>query len=90
MLRPFILGTLLLLLLVLQYALWLGDNGFAEHQQLQQQIQQWEGKNQQLKERNARLIAEISDLKNGLDAIEARARLDLGLVKPGEQYISLD
>ncbi len=54
--------------------------------QLQQEVEQVKGEVQQLQERNASLDAEVKDLKKGLDAIEERARSEMGMIKEGEVY----
>ena len=58
--------------------------GYQDHQALTQKIQQQVELNEELKERNRVLAAEVYDLKNGDQAIEEHARLDLGLIKPHE------
>lgn len=70
----------------LQYALWFGKNGVQDYVKVNEAIEQQEKINEQLRERNGRLIAEISDLNRGLDAVEERARQELGMVKPHERY----
>lgn len=77
---------LFVLLIILQYHLWFGK---ASYQQLQQQVAQQLEKNQSLEERNALLIAEMTDLKEGFSAIEERARRELGMIKEGEVYYQI-
>lgn len=79
-------GVLLLFLIVLQYRLWVGQGSLAEVSQLRAKIEQQELRLQQMHERNDKLSAEVSDLKNGLEAVEARARSELGMIKEGEIF----
>jgi len=80
---------LLGLLGILQYQLWLGAGSYPEHQQLQQLLQQQQLENQQLQNRNALLAIEIADLKQGTAVIEALAREELGMIKPGEIFFQI-
>lgn len=75
-----------LLLLWLQYQLWFGKNGVQEHQKLRQEIEQLEQGNANLRQRNQEMFAEIDDLRQGLDAIEERARHELGMIKQDETF----
>ncbi|KPQ20758.1 MULTISPECIES: cell division protein FtsB [unclassified Halomonas] len=84
--RRWLLFALLLVLGVLQYQLWLGDGGWRDLQQLEQRVAVQEAENVPLRERNARMAAEVTDLKNGLDAVEERARSDMGMVRTDEQF----
>jgi len=78
--------VLLLLLFWLQYKIWLQDGGIPEVVQLQQEVEDVKVEVESLRERNASLDAEVKDLKKGLDAIEERARSELGMIKEGEVY----
>jgi cell division protein FtsB len=78
--------VLLVLLIWLQYKIWLQDGGIPEILQLQQEVEQVSIEVKQLKERNLSLDAEVKDLKKGLDAIEERARSEMGMIKEGEIY----
>jgi cell division protein FtsB len=77
---------LLLLVLLLQYRLWLGEGGMREVTRLRAEISAQREENGQLKERNSTLTAEVLDLKKGTTAIEERARTDLGMVGSGETF----
>ncbi|KDE40498.1 MAG: cell division protein FtsB [Nitrincola lacisaponensis] len=88
MFRLLILG-LLLLLAGLQYRLWLGDPNLRQVWQLEQAIIEQRRENQLLTERNQRLEAEVADLKQGLKAIEERARSEMGLIQEGETFFRL-
>ncbi|AXY61733.1 MULTISPECIES: septum formation initiator family protein [Acinetobacter] len=84
-----LLGLAIILIAGFQYLFWFGEGGYREHQQLSQKIQQQTELNNELKERNRVLAAEVYDLKNGVEAIEEHARLDLGLIKPHETFIQM-
>ncbi|WP_445116052.1 cell division protein FtsB [Acinetobacter sp. WZC-1] len=84
-----ILALVIAIIAVLQYRFWFGEGGYVPHQALVKQIQQQVEVNKQLKERNRVLAAEVYDLKNGAEAIEEHARLDLGLVKPHETFVQM-
>ncbi|TFH84999.1 cell division protein FtsB [Billgrantia azerbaijanica] len=78
--------ALLLLLALLQYRLWLGDGGVRELGRIRERVETLDTANQPLRDRNARLAAEVMDLKTGLDAIEERARSDIGMVRRDERF----
>jgi cell division protein FtsB len=80
------LVVLLLLLILLQYRLWLGDGGYTSVYRLNREIQTQAQTNQALDTRNRQLEAEINSLKEGDAATEERARTDLGMVKEGENF----
>lgn len=79
-------GALVVMLVTLQYKLWFGDTGYQQNQSLKQQLAQQLEQNRQQAQKNAALGAEIASLKQDLDAIEAEARYDLGLVKDHERF----
>ena len=83
------LGVVLLLALLLaalQYKLWYGNGGQGEVVALQAQVTTPQTENAKLQVRNDALAAEVADLKSGGEAVEERARSELGLVKPGETF----
>lgn len=84
-----ILVIAVLIIAVFQYRFWFGEGGYFPHQALVQNIQQQIETNEELKERNRILAAEVYDLKNGVEAIEEHARLDLGLIKPHETFVQM-
>lgn len=84
-----LLGLAIILITGFQYLYWFGEGGYQDHLQLTQKIQQQTEINNDLKERNRVLAAEVYDLKNGIEAIEEHARLDLGLIKPRETFIQM-
>jgi cell division protein FtsB len=74
------------LLLLLQYTLWFGNGGLLRVWQLHDKVEAQKLENAQLQERNRALEAEVIDLKQGLEAIEERARSDLGMIKKDETF----
>ncbi len=78
--------VLVMLLLMLQYRLWLGDGGVRNVMELRKQVMAQKNLNQQLDDRNKMLMAEIQDLKKGRQAIEEHARNDLGMIKNNETF----
>jgi cell division protein FtsB len=79
-------AALVIVLVLLQYRLWLGDGGMTEVHRLRADIAVQKEQNRELKERNRTLAAEVQDLKKGTVAIEERARTDLGMVGRGETF----
>jgi cell division protein FtsB len=84
-----LLAVLIVLLLGLQYRLWVGDGSLAQVTDLKQQIADQQGENQRLLERNRILEAEVMELKEGMETVEERARQELGMVKEGETLYQL-
>lgn len=82
----FLAAALVIVLVLLQYRLWLGDGGMGEVHRLRAEIEVQRDQNRELKERNRTLAAEVQDLKKGTVAIEERARTDLGMVGRGETF----
>jgi cell division protein FtsB len=74
---------------LLQYPLWLGKGGWLRVWDMQRQVEAQRDVNQKLEARNAGLDAEVRDLKTGYDAIEERARYELGLIKDGEIFVQV-
>lgn len=77
---------LIVLLVLLQYRLWIGNGSMTDVHHLEQAKQALIEENAQLHDRNQALAAEVNDLKNGYDAIEERARSDMGMIKHGETF----
>lgn len=73
-----------LMLLGLQYRLWVGNGSYAQSWQLDKQIHAQQQENERLQARNNFLSAEVQELKHGMETVEERARHELGMVKPGE------
>ncbi|NMG49455.1 cell division protein FtsB [Azoarcus communis] len=80
---------LAVLVVVLQYPLWLGKGGWLRVWEVDRQLQAQRDENTRLEQRNAGLEAEVRDLKSGNDAIEERARYELGLTKPNEIFVQI-
>ncbi|MGB7650626.1 MAG: cell division protein FtsB [Gallionella sp.] len=80
---------LLLVLLLLQYPLWLGKGGWLKVWDLHHQVAEQQQLNQKTQARNAVLDAEVRDLKQGTAAIEERARSELGMVKQNEVFYQI-
>lgn len=83
--KAIILG-LFVLLLLLQVRLFFKDGSITDMLDLKQQVALKKGDVEKLQERNARLEAEVQDLKHQLDALEERARTDLGMIQKGETF----
>ena len=81
-----LIALLLVLLVLLQLKLWLGEGGFTEVTRLEERVQAQEERNLVLKQRNNELPAEVEDLRERLDAVEERARNELGLIKEDEEF----
>ena len=79
-------GVLLFLLLLLQGQLWFGQGSLPDLWRLKHAVEAQQQDNQQLEERNTALAAEVADLKSGLEAIEDRARSELGMIREGETF----
>lgn len=77
---------LLALLIALQMKLWSDAGGMREVDALRAAVKKQADENQRLQQRNQALAADVSDLKSGEQAVEARARAELGLIKPGETF----
>jgi cell division protein FtsB len=80
---------LLVLLLLLQYSLWLGKGSWLKVWDMDKQVEAQRQINDVNQKRNASLDAEVRDLKRGTDALEERARSELGMVKPGEIFFQV-
>jgi cell division protein FtsB len=81
--------ALLVLLGAIQYPLWLGKGGWLRVAEVDQQINAQRETNARLKARNAALDAEVRDLKQGMEAIEERARSELGMIRQDEMFFQL-
>lgn len=79
-----LIAVLIVLLIGLQYRLWIGEGSLAHNVALQKEINRQKEENARLIERNKLLEAEVAALKNGYDAIEEKARNDLGMIREDE------
>ncbi len=80
---------LLVLLLVLQVTLWFGDGSLPSVWRLQRAVTAQQAENAELAARNQQLEAEVEDLKQGLSAVEERARSELGMIRRGETFYQI-
>ena len=81
--------ALIVLIALLQYPLWLGKGGWLRVWDVDRQLASQREANQKLETRNAALDAEVRDLKTGYEAIEERARFELGLIKQDEIFVQV-
>ncbi len=84
-----LIGILVVLLCLLQYRLWYGDANVFQVQDFERQIDELKQQAVALKARNDVLEAEVKDLRNGIEALEERARQDLGMIKKGETFFQI-
>ena len=84
--NKWLLVALLFFLFSLQWKLWFGDLSLAKKAELDLMLEAKTRENQELKERNQRIVNEVVGLKNGFKMIEEKAREDLGMVKRGETF----
>jgi cell division protein FtsB len=82
-------GILGALIVAIQLPLWLGKGGWLRVWEVDQQVAAQREKNAGLESRNAAVAAEVRDLKQGLEAVEERARYELGMVRPGEVFFQI-
>jgi cell division protein FtsB len=81
--------ALLALLLFVQAQLWLGSSGKPYTMRLQLELDKQTALNDQSRTRNEQLVAEVRDLREGLEMVEERARWELGMVKPDEILVQV-
>ena len=79
--------VLISLLVLIQYPLWWGHGGWLRVRDLERQLVAQQQKNEDLKQRNERLKGEVQDLEQGTDAVEERARYELGMIKDSEIFV---
>ncbi len=82
-------GVLVTLILAIQYPLWLGKGGWLRVWEVDRQLDGQQQKNARLETRNGALAADVKDLKQGYDAVEERARYELGMVKSDEVFFQV-
>lgn len=82
-------SLLALVFIILQYQLWLGEDSVRALNFLDTELDEQRQLNGQLEERNRLLEVEVYDLKNGLEAVEERARSELGMIAEGETFFML-
>ena len=74
---------------MMQYKLWFGDGSVRDVVELRETLDLQRSKNYEMKQRNIVLEAEVEDLKTGLEAVEERARNELGMIKQDETFIHI-
>ncbi|HET7674280.1 MAG TPA: cell division protein FtsB [Gammaproteobacteria bacterium] len=87
--RLTIAALLAALLMLMQYRLWIAPDSLPQAWQLRKKVEAQQRENSRLELRNQNLDAEVRDLKQGHAAIEARARDELGMIKPGETFYQI-
>lgn len=81
-----LLAILLLVLIALQVKMWFGEGGYGDVKRLEVRVEEQAIENEALAQRNRELQAEVEDLRQGLQAVEERARSELGMVKENEEF----
>jgi len=81
-----VLVSLVALLLLLQYRLWIAEGSLAEQHRLERQVHEQASINRELRQRNSVLEREVLDLQGGNESVEQRAREQLGLIREGEVF----
>jgi cell division protein FtsB len=87
--KTFLNSVLTVLVLLVQYQLWFGEGSLLEIWQLKQSRDAQKLENEDLRERNAALEAEVLDLKQGFEAIKERARTEMGMIKADEIFYQI-
>jgi len=77
------------LIVLIQYPLWFGKGGWFRVWDIEQQLADQRAKNDTFQARNAALDGEVLDLKQGFDAVEERARFELGLIRQDEVFFQI-
>jgi len=85
----FISAILLIFLVLLQNRLWFGKNSVPDYLDLEEEVARQKLDNEKLRKRNKLLYADTDDLKSGVEAIEERARNELGMIKSGETFFRI-
>lgn len=84
-----LLSIIILFIALLQYRLWYGDGGIEEIATLQQRLDDLNEEVEEKRERNEALYAEVVDLRQGQEALEERARDELGMMREGETFFQV-
>jgi cell division protein FtsB len=87
--KRLLLTLLLALLVIFQAQLWLGRGSLPNVRNMQHRLEEQLDKNQLSQAHNERLGAEVGDLKEGLEIVEEKARMELGMVKPNEIFVQI-
>ena len=83
-------GVLVALIVLIQYPLWFGKGGWLRVWQISNEVAAQKANNRTLEVRNASLAAEVRDLKTGTEAIEERARSELGMIRGDEVFFQIE
>ena len=89
MLSRLLIPGLVVLFVVLQYRLWVGEGSLAEVASMERDIEAQQQTIEEMQKRNMAMQAEIDSFKNDQDAVEERARSDLGMIREGETYFQI-
>jgi len=89
MFRKLLIPVLVVLFVVLQYRLWVGEGSLAEVATLERDVEAQQQAIEKMKKRNMAMHAEIDSFKKDQDAVEERARSDLGMIREGEIYFQM-
>lgn len=81
-----LIAIIILLIIHLQYRIWIGDGSVAQIEAYQQRLDDLKAQVEEKRERNEALYAEVLDLRKGQEAIEERARYELGMIKEDETF----
>ena len=84
-----VLAVFVVMLILLQYALWGGKQNVIDLYRLNRQVDDVRNENHEFQSRNDQLHEDVIDIKSRLSAIESLARFELGLIKPGETYYQI-
>lgn len=84
-----VIYSMFLLLIAIQYPLWLGKGGWLKVYEMEKQLELQQAKNSLLSLRNAKLTGDVNDLKDGTRASEERARVEHGMIKEGEFFVQI-
>ena len=87
--RRLVAALLVFLLLVLHAQLWFGRGSVGDVAQMQRKLDEQKAKNALAQQTNQRLAAEVRDLQEGLEMVEEKARMELGMVKPNEIFVQI-
>jgi cell division protein FtsB len=85
----YFVAIIILLIVHLQYRIWLGDGSIAEIRAYQQRLDDLKKVAEEKRQRNQALYAEVLDLRKGQEAVEERARNELGMIKPDETFFQV-
>lgn len=84
-----LIAVIILLIIHLQYRLWLGDGSIAQIAAYQQRLDSLKEEVEEKRQRNEALYAEVEDLRKGQEALEERARDELGMIREGETFFQV-